>query len=190
MDGGPKHPTLAALLDYWLHDSDEAATEALDEHLLGCDACGHRLDELAALGEGVHAAWRAGAVAAVASEAFVQRLAAQGAKVRRYRVPRGGSVNCTVAPEDEVLASQLEAPLEGVSRVDALLELSTAPGVQHRLQDIPFDARAGEVLYLPRIAEVRRMPAHTLQVTLLAVDDAGTRELGRYSFHHRPWRGG
>ena len=190
MGGTAKHPTLAALLDYWLHDSDAAATEALDEHLLACDDCGRRLDELVALGEGVRAAWRAGAVAAVASGAFLQRLADQGTRVRAYRVPRNGSVNCTVAPEDELLASHLEVPLEGVGRVDAVLELSTEPGVQHRLQDVPFDPQAGEVVYLPRIAEARRMPAHTLRVTLLAVDDAGTRELGRYSFHHRPWRGG
>ena len=28
------HPSIDALLDYWLHDSDAAATEAIDEHLM------------------------------------------------------------------------------------------------------------------------------------------------------------
>jgi len=54
---------------------------------------------------------------------------------------------------------------------------------------IPFDAAAGEVLYLPKIAAVKQQPANTLRVTLLAVDAGGTREVGRYTYHHRPWPG-
>jgi hypothetical protein len=186
------HPTFEALLDYWLHDSDAAATDAVDEHLMACEACGQVLDGIVALGEGVRGALVAGAVLAVTSGAYVQRLAAQGRRVREYRLPHNGSVNCTVAPEDELLASRLEAPLQGVARLDLLLELSLEPGVQHRLQDIPFDAsagEAGEVVYLSRIAQVKRMPAHTAQVTLLAVEAGGAKEVGRYTFRHAPWPG-
>jgi hypothetical protein len=110
-------------------------------------------------------------------------------RLREYRLPRNGSVHCTVAPEDELLVSTLEAPLQGVQRLDALAELSIEPGVQHRLEDLPFDAACGEVMYLPSVAQVRLLPAHTLQVTLLAVEPQGSRELGRYTFHHRPWPG-
>lgn len=183
MDAVTNHPSIAVLLDYWLHDSDGATTDAVDEHLMGCDACGQRLDELVALGDAVRDSFRAGAVAAMTSGAFVQRLAETGLRVRAYRVPHNGSVNCTVAPDDELLVSHLEAPLQGV-------ELSTEPGVSHRFDDIPFDARVGEVLYVPRIAEVRSMPVHTLTITLLSVESGGTREVGRYTFHHRPWPGG
>jgi hypothetical protein len=34
------HLSVEALLDYWLHDSDAAATELADAHLMACDACG------------------------------------------------------------------------------------------------------------------------------------------------------
>jgi len=128
-------------------------------------------------------------VSAITSAAFVQRLAAQGLRVREYRLAHNGSVDCTVAPDDELLVSHLEVPLQGVERLDAIARLSLEPDVEHRLHDIPFDPRAGEVLYLPKLAQVRRMPAHTLHVTLLAVDGSGTRELGRYAFRHRPWDG-
>ena len=134
MSAAAGHLSVDALLDYWLHDSDAAATDAVDEHLMHCDACGQALDELIALGDGVRAAFRAGAVAAVASDAFVQRLAGQGLRVREYRLPHNGSVNCTVAPEDDLLVSHLEAPLQGVQRLDAVCELSLEPGVQHRLR--------------------------------------------------------
>lgn len=189
MNGAAGHLSLAELLDYWLHDSDHAATDAADEHLMQCDACGEQLDGLIALGDGVRAAFRAGAVSAVSSGAFLQHLKRAGLRVREYRLPHNGSVHCTVAPEDELLASTLEAPLQGVQRLDALAELSIEPGVLHRLEDLPFDAASGEVLYLPRIAQVRELPAHTMQVTLLAVEPQGPRELGRYTFHHRPWPG-
>ena len=185
----PDHLSLDTLLDYWLHDSDTASTDAVDEHLMRCDACGERLDELIALGVGVREALRAGAVAMVTSEAFVQRLAAQGLQVREYRLAHNGSVNCSVAPGDELLVSRLAAPLQGVQRLDARAQLSIEPGVQHELPDVPFDAQAGEVVVVSKLAAVRRLPAHTLQLTLLAVDGGGTREVGRYAFHHRPWPG-
>lgn len=183
------HPSFDELLDYWLHDSDAAATEALDEHLMRCDACGATLDALIALGEGVRGAFGAGAVAAVAGDAFVRRLAAHGLQVREYRLAPEGSVNCTVAPGDQVLVSRLQVPLAGVERLDLVAQCSAVPAPAQRLQDIPFDARAGEVLYLPGIAAIKQLPAHTLQVTLLAVAGEATRELGRYTFHHRPWPG-
>lgn len=183
------HPSVATLLDYWLHDSDAATTDAVDEHLMQCDACGQTLDELAALGDGVRAALRAGAVAVATSGAFVERLAAQGLKVRTYRVPHNGSVNCSVAPEDDLLVSRLQASLQGVDRLDVLVELSTAPGAQHRITDIPFDPEAGEVLYVQKLAEVRQLPAHTATVTLLSVGADVAREVGRYTFRHRPWSG-
>jgi len=184
------HLSVDTLLDYWLHDSDAASADAVDEHLMRCDACGERLDELIALGEGVREALRAGAVAMVTSGAFVQRLAGLGLRVREYRLPPNGSVNCSVAPEDELLVSRLAAPLQGVQRLDARAQLSIEPGVQHDLHDVPFDVQAGEVVVVSKLAAVRRLPAHTLQVTLLAVEAGGTREVGRYTFNHRPWSGG
>jgi hypothetical protein len=57
--------------------------------------------------------------------------------------------------------------------------------VQHHLQDIPFDPRAGKALHIPKTAEIRQRPDHTAHTTLLAVRSGGTREVGRYAFHHR-----
>lgn len=181
------HLSTAALLDYWLGDVDDEATASVDEHLMQCEPCGQALDRLLALGEGVRAAVGAGAVTMVAASGFVQRLAALGLKLREYRLPHNGSVHCTVAPDDDLLVARLAVPLQGVQRLDAVLQLSLEPGVQHRLHDIPFDAAAGEVIYLPKVAAVRPLPANTLEVTLLAVAPGAPRELGHYTFHHQAW---
>lgn len=187
MSAATTHPSLEDLLDYWLGDGDSPALDAMDEHLMRCAACGERLDELIALGHGVRAAFHAGAVSAMASDAFVRRLAGQGLRIREYRLAHNGSVDCSVAPDDELLVAHLEAPLGGVERLDALTSASTEPGVQHRMEDVPFDPRLGEVLYLARLAEVRQMQAHTFQLTLLSVHAGGASEVGRYTLRHRPW---
>jgi hypothetical protein len=113
----------------------------------------------------------------------------RGARIREYRLPHNGSVHCTVAPDDEVLVSRVEVPLQGVRRLDMAMEVSTAPGVVHRVEDIPFDAAAGEILFFPSVAQVRQSPAHTMYLTLLAREESCSRELGRYEFRHTPWGG-
>jgi hypothetical protein len=183
------HFSFETLLDYWLRDTDAAATEAIDEHLMRCDTCGEVFDELVALGSGVREAFRAGHVAAVVPEAFLTRLRQQGLRIREYRLPHNGSVNCSVAPDDELLVSRLAAPLAGVKRLDAVTRLSLAPDITHQLHDIPFDAQAGQVFFVQKLAEVRQQPRNDMTLTLVAHDEDGERELGRYVFHHYPWAG-
>ena len=190
MNPASSHIAPDMLMAYWLRETEASITDGIDAHLMRCDACGEQLDELAALGEGIREAFRAGIVAAAGSAAFLARLSDQGLRIREYRLPHNGSVNCSVAPQDELLVSRLEAPLQGVQRLDAVSRFSLAPDQPKRLEDIPFDPQAGEVLLVQPLAEIRRMPAHTYEVTLLAVEPEGSRELGHYVFHHQPWAGG
>jgi hypothetical protein len=178
------------LLQDWLGETDAATREVVDTHLMACDDCGELFDALLAVGDGVRGAVRAGAIAIVAAPAFVERMAHRGVRVREYRLPHNGSVNCTVAPEDDMLVSRLQAPLQGVQRLDMVMELSFQPGVLHRAEDVPFDPSAGEVLFVPGIEKVRALPAHTMQLTLVSHDEAGPREVGRYVFRHTPWGAG
>lgn len=189
MSGTANHLSTDMLTDYWLHDTDSATTDEVDEHLMQCEPCGQALDDLIALGDGVRAALRSGAVSCVASAAFVRRLTSEGLRVREYRLAHNGSVNCTIAPDDALLVAHLEAPLENVERLDAVVQFSVEPDVQHRLEDVPFDPKSGRVLWLPRIDRVRQLPAHTAEVTLLSVQSGDMREVGRYTFRHRPWPG-
>ena len=174
------------LTDYWLGDTDAEATEAIDSHLMQCDACGARLDEVIALSRGVRDAFARGEVGSMLSARFVEQLKAAGRKVREYRVPHNGSVTCSVARDEDLLVSHLlDVPLAGVARLDALLTFSFDPARQERLHDVPFDAASGEVLFAPKLSEVRQQPSHEMVLRLLAVDAAGERELGRYTFRHQ-----
>jgi len=171
-----------ALVEYWLGELNEAAEARLDEHLLGCGACSERLAGIVALADGIRAAFAHGKVRAFVTEAFVQRLAERGVRLREYRVPRNGSINCSVAPEDEQLIARLEAPLAGVKRLDAIAYPPGAP--EEVFHDIPFDAASGAVVLASRIEHVRMLPSHHYRVRLVGVDDRGEHVIGDYTFNH------
>jgi len=179
---------LATLLEYWFGELDEGREAQLDEHLLGCGHCSASLQSLVDLAAAVRAAVRAGAVHTVVTDAFVQRLAAQGLRLREYRVPHNGSVHCTVAPDDDLLISRLAAPLAGVERLD-VEQLDGEGTAFERLRDVPFDATAGEVVLTYRMERLRALPASTLKTRLLAMTPSGERLVGEYAFHHAPYPG-
>lgn len=183
MNAGCDAPiALDELVAYWTGELDAAAQDRVDEHLLGCGRCSAALAELVALGDAVRAALAHGKVAAFVTDAFLKRLAGHGMRVREYRVARNGSVNCSVAPEDDLIAAHLEAPLAGVKRVDAVYYVADAPA--QVLRDLPFDPASGEVVALPPMALLRSMPSHRQRMRLLAVDERGERVIGEYTFHH------
>ena len=176
------HPDFPALVDYWFGEAQE---EALEEHLFACAHCTRRLEELAALGAGIRKAFRSGALRAVVSPGFVEGLKREGLKLREYRVTAGGSVNCTIASEDDFVISRLRAPLAGVERVD-LIFLGERGEEHATLEDVPFDPAAGEVLVCPSAAALKAMPRQTNRWRLLAVGAGGARTLGEYTFVHTP----
>jgi hypothetical protein len=180
------HVPFDRLVDYWFGDMDDADIAIIDEHLMHCDSCGAQLESVALLAQGTRDAFAAGEVGAVVSADFVARLVERDVRVREYRVGPGGSVHCTVAPEDVVLISRLEAPLHGVGRLDLVAE--TPEGATEHFPDVPFDAASGELLLASRVARVRPLPAHDFRLRLFAVADTGRQEIAEYVFHHRPWQ--
>src|SRR5688572_23843595 len=62
------HPIpFETLVAYWVGELPEAEEAPLEEHVFSCAYCARRMEELAALGEGIRAAVRAGKVGMVIS---------------------------------------------------------------------------------------------------------------------------
>jgi anti-sigma factor RsiW len=176
------------LVAYWLGELPEPVEAPIEEHLFGCAHCTRRMEELAALSAGVRAAVHGGRVHLVMSPAFLETMKRAGMRLREYRVEPGGSVNCTIRPEDDAVVSRMRAPLAGVKRLDVVqrLRVGEADETEVRLEDVPFDPDSGEVLSVPPAAWVRAMPANTLRTRLIAVGEAGERLVGEYTFVHTP----
>jgi hypothetical protein len=174
----------ATLMDYWLAALPPPAEEAVEEHLLTCDPCGDQLREVIALSEDLRTLARSGSLRVVVNDGFVQHARKSGHRVREYAPPRGGSVACTVAAEDDVLVARLAADLSGSTRVD--LAFCDAEGIERqRLTDIPVRADAGGVIYQESITFAKASPSNTMIARLVAVDaDGAERLVGEYTFNH------
>ena len=179
------NPLDATLLaDYWLAAVAKSEEEAVEEHLFACDECGARLREVIALAEGIRKLAREGSLQMVVSETFLKRAAEEGLRVRQYAPPAGGSVQCTVTAEDDLLIGCLAANLSGAKRVD--LCLCDKHGVEQlRLPDIPFQSAAGSVTWQQSMTWAKAAPSATMIARLVTFDETGVeRLLGEYTFHH------
>lgn len=175
----------SALVGYWLAELAPAEEGRVEGHLLGCAACSERLWSLAGLAEGIRTLAREGVVRAVVTGDFLERVAREGFRVREYRVLPGGTVQCTVTAEDDLLVARLVAEFRGVSRVD--IAVCDAEGrEQERLRDVPVSPSTEEVVFLQGIKSVRALPAYVKRLKLLAVEPQRERLLGEYTFIHTP----
>jgi hypothetical protein len=107
-----------------------------------------------------------------------------GLCLREYRLAPGGSVNCTIHADDDAVVARIRAPLTGVKRLDLVRVQDGESEV--RLADVPFNAETGEVLSIPSAAWLKTMPAFTMRMRLIAVGDAGEKQVGDYTFNHSP----
>jgi hypothetical protein len=172
------------LLAWWLDELPEAEANELEEHLFACDECAARLKDLLGLRESVQRALLDARFVTAVSPGFLQQIKESGLRIREYRVAAGGSVTCTIAPEDDLVVSRLEAPLAGVRQLDLIFDDG---GTQHRAAHIPFDAASGEVTVIPPVAVIRGWKSATQRMRLVAVNLGAERVIGEYTFNHSPW---
>ena len=121
----------------------------------------------------------------VVTGAFLDRLRTEGLHVREYRVAPGGSVQCTVAPGDDLVVARLSAGFEGIDHVDLAICDDTGRE-KERVRDIPVGGGRGEVVFLPHTAHLRTAAAGIERFRLLAVEPEAERLLGEYTFVHTP----
>jgi len=175
---------VTVLADYWLAALDGSDEEAVEEHLFECDKCGGQLRQLIALAEGVRELARSGSLRMIVSDAFLKSAAEDGLRIREYAAAAGGSVECTVTAEDDILIGRLAANLSNVRRIDLCI-CNDAGIEQGRLHDIPFQPGASSVICQESITFAKAAPTHRLIFRLVSVDETGDdHPLGEYTFNH------
>ncbi len=179
------HPT-SDLLAYWLDELDDASAESVEEHLFRCDDCGARLRELIQLGGAMRKALLKGEFGTVVTPSFTRRLQAAGVRIREYHLEPGGSVNCTIAPEDDLVISHLRVEMDDVRQIDLIFDVGDG-SPEHRSRHVAFNASTGEVTVIPAVARVRTSGAARQRMRLMAVDISSERLLGEYTFNHSPY---
>lgn len=174
----------AILSDYWLGLLGADEQDRIEEHFFACEECSSRLAEVEAMAEGIRALARSGSLLMVVSESFLNQASGEGLHIRRYDPPAGGSVQCTVTADDDLLIGGLAANLSAAKRLDLSL-CDSAGNEQFRLVDIPFDIGSGNVLWQQSIAFAKAAPTSTMVARLLDVRESGEETLlGEYTFNH------
>lgn len=174
-----------ALADYWIGAlANPQEQEDLEEHLFACDECGARLREVIALAEGIRKLAREGSLRMIVSDEFLKRLESEGLRLREYAPTAGGSVQCTVTADDDLLVGRLAADLRGAVSVD-LVSYNERGVEQGRMPDIPVHSGTSTVIYQESITFAKSAPAFKLVLRLVAIDEAGgEKTLGEYTFNH------
>jgi hypothetical protein len=172
------------LADYWIGSVAGADEETIETHLLECDFCGHRLRQMIVLADGIRTLAREGSLRMVVSDIFLQRAAESGLSIREYNVPPGGSVECTVTAEDDILIGRVAANLSGARRVD--MSICNENGVEQlRLPDIPVHSGRTSVAFQESITFMKSAPSLKMIMRLVSFDDAGSEQVVReYTFNH------
>jgi hypothetical protein len=179
------HPIDAAILaDYWLALLPSSDENSIEQHIFDCGECTARLDQVIALAHGVRTIARQANLLMTLSDGFVNRSAARGLRIRQYAPPAGGSVQCTISAEDDMLIGRLAANLAGQKQVD--LALCNQDGIEYaRIADVPFQPRPSEILFQQPIQFAKGAPSQTMIARLLGRDESGAENLvGEYTFIH------
>jgi hypothetical protein len=181
--------SMATLVDYWAGDAPTTETESVEEHAFECESCSRRLTAIANLARGVaQVAAIRGGIGMVVTQALLDRLAADGLRMRHYRAHTGETVQCTVGPDDDLSVTYLSADLRDVQRVDVVLYAHDKEWA--RMNDAPIDRATGQVIYTVGGDLARTFPAMTVRVELVAPERGGNaRVLGEYTFMHAPFAG-
>jgi hypothetical protein len=82
------------LVDYWLAALPAAEEDAVEQHLMACDACGDRLCEVMALAEGLRGLARSGSLQVIVDDTLVRR--AEGVSFNT-----GSSAACSPSPRSQ-----------------------------------------------------------------------------------------
>lgn len=175
---------LQDVVAYWLGELDAAGEQRFEEHFFGCAECSARLEEIAGFGKAIRGELLEGRFAFVLPAAFVRRIKEAGLRVREYTLEPGTSVDCTVTPEDDLVAAYLHAPLGGVRQLDVVVDDAIAGTA--RVRDVAFDPESPGIAAVPSVAFLRTLRHHEQRVRLIAVDGDEERVLGDYTFKHYP----
>lgn len=175
---------------YWLGDLEVASVDAVEEHLFACEECATWLEELAALQAGIVELIERGELLSTTSEAVLARAAERGVRLRSYRISSGGTVHCTIAPDDAANVVRLAGPFPTEGPLDVVVTQHERGEVvsSRRSEDVPVDRASGEILLLSPGEAIRALPVSTFHVDVLGRSATGDECLiGRYTLEHTPW---
>jgi Putative zinc-finger len=183
-------PALSELVDYAIGELPDDRQAAFEEHVFACESCSRRLESVFALGRAIAESVTQSATPVAVSGSTVAALGARGRRIREYRIAAGDTVACTIAPEDDWVAVQLEGIPDGVDavRMDVqVLDRSLSVSAARQMDDLPVDAASRAAIFIVPGPVVRAYPRSQWVMTLHARQGDDPVVIGPFTMEHTPW---
>jgi len=178
---GCQRIALADLTDYAAGELSEAETAAIEEHLFSCAECASRVAEFEALVRAIRPAVRSGECGGFVTDAVLNRLSRDGARVRTFTLSPGALVPCAVWDDDELMVLRLRGDFRGATEFTMSQRVAGTEVVRANGQ---VASSHGEIVYVQPAAWVRQLPVVEVEVVLTAHEDGAEREIGSYTLMH------
>ena len=179
----PAPIAFADVVDYWAGDLTRAEEDRIEEHVFSCADCAREVAAAEALARGIAAVAREGRLHTVVSDAILNRLAADGVRVRMYTLEGSGIVPCAVWADDEVVVARIRADFAEVDSVTIVTRQASGDEIS-RLSDVAVRPGQREILNAFSAARLRELPPTRVQVTVSAQTGSGERTIAEYTLEH------
>ena len=173
----------ADVVDYWAQELTSAEERRIEDHVFTCDACARELAAAESLGRRVADVVQAGRLHSVVTDAILNRLAADGVRIRMFTLEGSGIVPCAVWAGDDMIVSRIRADFEGVDAVTIVARQASGAEIS-RLPDVAVRPGQREILNAFSAERLRKLPATRVTVTLTSQGTHGERTIAEYTLEH------
>jgi hypothetical protein len=173
----------ADVVDYWAGDLTSAEEGRIEEHVFTCTDCARELAAAEALARGITAVARDGRLHSVVTDAILNRLAADGVRIRMFTLEGTEIVPCAVWADDDLVVSRLRADFAGVDSVTIVARQASGEEIS-RLSEVPVRPGQREILNAFSAAHLRKLPATRVHLTVTAQIGSGERTVAAYTLEH------
>lgn len=173
----------AEIVDYWAGELTAQEEERVEEHVFACADCGEALATGEALANGIAALAREGRLHAVINDSILNRLAADGVRIRTYTLEGTGVVPCAVWADDDLVVTRIRADFSGVDAVTIVARQASGAEIS-RVADIAVRPGQREILNAVSASRLRQLPATRVSVTVTGGIGSDERTIAQYTLEH------
>lgn len=173
----------ADIVDYWAGELTGSDEDKIEAHVFGCAECARELAAAEALTRGVAAVAREGRLHTVVTDAILNRLAADGLRIRTFTLEGDSVVPCAVWAGDDLVVARIRGDFTGVDAVTIVTRLASGDEIG-RLSDVTVRPGQREILNAFSAAHLRTLPATRVHVSVTAPHAGGERMLAEYTLEH------
>jgi hypothetical protein len=173
----------ADVVDYWAGDLTPPDEDRIEEHAFTCAECARELAAAESLARGIAAVAREGRLHSVVTDGILNRLAADGVRVRMYTLDGAGTVPCAVWADDDLVVSRIRADFTGVDSVTIVTRQESGEEIG-RLSEIVVRPGQREILNAFSAARLRQLPPTRVRVTVTGQIGSSERTIAEYTLEH------